>query len=578
MAMRIKRLIFDNFGPFRHYDVPFTEEKSACILLTGKNNEGKSNIILGLKLLSSACRSIGKKQMKVLIEDTECFKLPQQDIQDINIGRMLHNYSGERAQVHGIFDGDLTITVYLNESENQIYAEYDGRIPTDSSEMIGFIPPLGPLAESEELLGLKHVKASINTSLAPRHLRNHLAQILSSDEYAMVQEIVAATWQGIRLLDYEHHYEDNTLSCFFREGRIERELAWAGQGLQVWFQIITHLIRLRSSSVLVLDEPEINLHAEKQNDLIQLLRERHKGSVIIATHSAELMNNVDVSHIVHVQKRNRKPIIKKTTDRMFLNLVRSQIGSNFNLIASQFEAVDLILFTEDTNDFKIIRKLAEAFKFNVKTFNIPLHGFSQYPKALHYREAYRLLIGANTPHTVLLDRDYYPEDYLEKAKNELSAANIATVFTPGKEIENIFLSPRILRKLIPKNCHADFESFWDDVFEKRRLDAFSSYITLHKQFLPSKLDTKTITKRFTPIFENIWANKKMRHLLIEGRAALGSLRAYFRQVTGKNLTILKLIQTCVAVNDPDAREITGQAFGFLPKTNGTDGRMGVGPR
>jgi len=563
--MRIKRLIFDNFGPFRRYDVPFTEEESACVLLTGKNNEGKSNIILGLKLLSSACRSIGRRQMRVLIDGTEFFKLPQQDIQDINIGRMLHNYAGEHAQVHGIFEGGLTVTVYLDEHENLIYAEYDGKIPTDSAEVLGFIPPLGPLAESEEILGLKHVKASINTSLAPRHLRNHLAQILSSEEYAMVQEIIATTWPEIRLLDYEYNYADNTLSCFFKEGRIERELAWAGQGLQVWFQIITHLIRLRGSSVLVLDEPEINLHAEKQNDLIQVLRERHKGSVIIATHSAELMNNVDVSHIVHVQKKNRNPTLKKTTDRMFLNLVRSQIGSNFNLIASQFEAVDLILFTEDANDFMIIRKLAEAFRFNVKTFNIPLHGFSQYPKALHYRDAYRLLIGGETPHTVLLDRDYYPEDYLEKAKNELATADIATVFTPGKEIENIFLSPRILHKLIPENHYADFESFWDDIFEHKRLDAYSSYITLHKQFLPSKLDTKTITKRFTPVFDNAWANKKTRHLVIEGKAALGSLRSYFRQVTGTNLTMQKLIQTCVAVNDSDAREIAGQALGLLPK-------------
>jgi len=503
--------------------------------------------------------------MRTVVDGTVCYKLPQQDIQEINIGRMLHNYSGSRAQVSGVFENGFTITVSLDEHEDQIYADYDGIIPNDSSDILGFVPPLGPLAEHEEFLSLKHVKASINTSLAPRHLRNHFAQILTPDEYAMLQDIIATTWSGIMLLDYERHIEDNSIRCFFKEGRIDRELAWAGQGLQVWFQIITHLIRLRASSVLVLDEPEINLHAEKQNDLIQVLRERHKGSVIIATHSAELMNNVDVSHIIHVQKKSCKPTIKTTTDRTYLNLVRSKVGSNFNLIASQFEAVDLILFTEDTSDFSIIRHLANAFGFNAKAFNIPLHGFSEYPKALSYREAYRLLIGTNTPHTVLLDRDYYPEDYLLKAKNDLANGGLAVFFTPGKEIENLFLSPHVLNAVIPDKYHSSFEIFWDKVFEERKLDSYSSYLTLHTQFLPTRLDTKTVTKKFTPLFESTWADKKLRHRIIEGKVALHRVRSFFREATGANLTMQSLIDACVAANDPDARKLSGQAFGAMGK-------------
>jgi hypothetical protein len=562
-TMRIRRLVLENFGPFQRYDLPFTQEEPACMLLTGRNNEGKSNIILALKLLSSALRSTGRRQMRVTIDGSECYKLPQQDIQDINIGRMLHNYSGNRAVVRGVFDEGLTVTVVFDETDNLIYSDYVGVIPKDSSDILGFVPPLGPLAEHEEFLSVKHVKASINTSLAPRHLRNHFAQILSANEYTMLQDIIARTWPGIRLLDYERNLRDNSLICFFKEGRIERELAWAGQGLQIWFQIITHLIRLRSSSILVLDEPEVNLHAEKQNDLIQVLKEYYRGSVIIATHSAELMNNVDVSHIVHVQKRNRKPTIKKTSDRTYLNLVRSKIGSNFNLIASQFEAVDLILFTEDASDFSIIRNLANAFGFAAKAFNIPLHGFSEYPKALSYRDAYKLLIGIDTPQTVLLDRDYYPEDYLSKAEDELTRGGLKVIFTPGKEIENLFLSPRVLRTLIPEKHHAVFELFWDRLFEEKRLDAYSSYLTLHKQFLPSRLDMKTVTQRFTPVFESMWVNKKLRHRIIEGKVALHRVRSFFREATGANLTMQSLTDACVTANDPDARRFAGQAFGGL---------------
>ncbi len=268
--MRIKRLLLENFGPFKRYDIPFVDKEPACILLTGKNNEGKSNIILALKMLSSACRSIGKRKQYVVINHDECFRLPQQDIEGIIIGRILHNYAGDHAKIEGTFDNNFKVIVHLDESENFIYADYLGQIPDDVTEIFGFIPPLGPLAETEEFLSKKHVLKNINTSLAPRHLRNHLVQVIDTNERAMIQTIVETTWPGIKLLEHEHHYDDNVLKYFFREGRIERELAWAGQGLQVWFQIITHLIRLRSTSVLILDEPEVNLHAEKQNDLIPI--------------------------------------------------------------------------------------------------------------------------------------------------------------------------------------------------------------------------------------------------------------------------------------------------------------------
>ena len=163
------------------------------------------------------------------------------------------------------------------------------------------------------------------------------------------------------MLDYELNYQKGKIYCYYKENKIEREISWAGQGLQVWFQIIAHLVRLRKVSILILDEPEINLHPEKQNELVRILKDYYHGSVIIATHSVELMNNVSVSHIVNVQKKDNEPKIKSTDDRIYLNLVRSQIGSNFNLVASQFEEFDVIIFTEDTLDFNIISQIASYF-------------------------------------------------------------------------------------------------------------------------------------------------------------------------------------------------------------------------
>lgn len=562
--MKLHKLIIENFGPFRSYTIPFVKDDPVCLLLTGKNNEGKSNILFALKLLAIATRTVNRNKFRVVLDDEVVYRLPQQDTEGIVIGRLLHNYQGNQAIIRGEFDDGLQITVTLDEPNDLIYCDHLGRIPQGIENTFGILPPLGPLAEKEEFLSIKHVRASIGTTLAPRHLRNHFAQILTPTEYRMVQEIVGSSWPSIELLKWEQRTDDNTIRCFFKEGRIDRELCWAGQGLQVWFQILTHLVRLRDTSIVVLDEPEINLHPEKQNDLIRLLREYHSGSVIIATHSVELMNNVNVSHILHVQKTRRQPQIKATTDRAYLDVVRSQIGSNFNLVASQFESFDRIVFTEDTFDFNLLMALSTSLGRSISSFNIPLHGFSEYRKAFSYREAYKLLIGRDIPYSMLLDRDYYPDMYLDSVRREVTDGGIHLVFTPGKEIENCFIHPSVLRQIFPNELWDDFLKFWDKVFSTEHLDCYGSYLTLHEKFITPHLDMKSVTTRYTPDFITKWNDPTARHLAIGGKKALQYVRGFYRKRCGKNLTQRVLVAAAVSGAKAEVEKLIAQIFDILP--------------
>jgi len=245
---------------------------------------------------------------------------------------MVHNYSDYIAEIEADFENNFQLKVYIDPSVDKIYCDYDGKIEKDFENIFGFIPPLGPIAEKENLIkNLPYLNANLKTSLAARHFRNHIAQNITNEDFEIIKQIIKNSWKGIELVDFNvDHFNENRISCFFKENGFEREISWAGQGLQVWFQIITHLVRLKSSSILILDEPEINLHPEKQNDLIRIIRQYFGGSIIIATHSVELMNNVNISHIIHVRKTHRKPKIKLTTDKKNLEQIRSHIGSNFN--------------------------------------------------------------------------------------------------------------------------------------------------------------------------------------------------------------------------------------------------------
>jgi predicted ATP-binding protein involved in virulence len=62
--MRIKQLSLKDFGPFKRYNISFLEDDDICLLLTGKNNEGKSSLLNSLKLLNAATKVINKKNKK----------------------------------------------------------------------------------------------------------------------------------------------------------------------------------------------------------------------------------------------------------------------------------------------------------------------------------------------------------------------------------------------------------------------------------------------------------------------------------------------------------------------------------
>ena len=62
--MRLKQIILKNYGPFKKYKITFFEE-DICLLLTGKNNEGKSSLINSMRLLHNATKVINKKKQEI---------------------------------------------------------------------------------------------------------------------------------------------------------------------------------------------------------------------------------------------------------------------------------------------------------------------------------------------------------------------------------------------------------------------------------------------------------------------------------------------------------------------------------
>lgn len=78
--MHLNSILLRNFGPFKEYEIRLPEEDQVCVLLTGKNNEGKSCIIRALKLLNAATKVLGQRRQAFDVNGDIRYRLLQSDL------------------------------------------------------------------------------------------------------------------------------------------------------------------------------------------------------------------------------------------------------------------------------------------------------------------------------------------------------------------------------------------------------------------------------------------------------------------------------------------------------------------
>ena len=117
------------------------------------------------------------------------------------------------------------------------------------------------------------------------------------------------TWPGliIRELQGRGRNPRDQLALFVQDNDFVAEIAWMGHGLQMWLQTMWFLARSKNSPTIILDEPDVYMHADLQRKLIRLLRNR-ADQVVIATHSLEIMEEVEPQDVLIVN-RNAKELI-----------------------------------------------------------------------------------------------------------------------------------------------------------------------------------------------------------------------------------------------------------------------------
>lgn len=461
-GLRQLRLI--RFRSFEDFSISFGDGA----LLVGPNNAGKSTLLTAIRLADTLVRYAHRRnpESSTRAGDVRVLTYPIQ----------LRDYPSLRDSIRYEFgtaesrleltwkSGAKLVAVWPEESsdgddEPYFYLLQASGTPVRSTAQakasfpaLGVVPVLGPIDHNERLLDAVYVKNNIAGRLSSRHFRNQLRLLEESGDLADFLTW-ASEWMGDLAFDrVQTQMSDDgavvTAFVFEAASRVPKELVWAGDGIQVWLQLLYHVHRIRNQAVIVLDEPEVYLHPDLQRRLVRLL-ESTGAQVVIATHSTELLAEADGRNAILVD-RSRRRGIRPTTEAQH-DMLSAMLGTAFNLRIAKALRSRVAVFVEG-RDMVVLRHFARRLGLaHVEREEglsvIPLNGYTGW----RHVEAFRWLIEEILPNSlrtfVILDRDYRADRECSAVTDALAAVGVDGHVWRRKELESYLLTPSVISRL-----------------------------------------------------------------------------------------------------------------------------------
>lgn len=462
----IKSLQLENFKAFEKFRISFQGDG----YLVGPNNAGKSTVIAALRSVANMVRIASRAQATQSMgvdgfqQVGHWFTGSQINLVDENLQ---HEFHQVETRVKAKFEGGATLeAVWPVDEEGGFFFVLNGdgvnlmRLSAirEALPSVGVVPVLAPADHSEELLSEKHVRENLDGRLASRHFRNQLYLLKDEpseslgnrlDEFKAFAEPWIAelelTGLNLRRGDGKTSFDLN-----YREpgSRIEKEIFWTGDGMQIWLQLLLHVFRLRDRDIVVLDEPDVFLHADLQRRLVNLL-ESVEVQTVTATHSAEVIGEAPDEAIIWISRERRSAVRAPRRDVLFE--LSSTLGTQFNLPLAKALKTKVVVFVEG-QDAKVLRSIAKTLDRRriVQEDGIavvPLGGFTQWVHIEPFKWLMDEFLEDAVVVHVLLDRDYKSDDSVEKIRRQLRSIGVKPHIWKQKELENYLLNPPVLARL-----------------------------------------------------------------------------------------------------------------------------------
>lgn len=463
----IKRLTITNFRCYKNSTIFF----EGTSILVGRNNAGKSTLIEALKIISVITRKY--KTLRFVAPPDwvkECVDFgvsPAVENMNISDRGIFYMYGEEPAVIEALFMNGTSIKAYVGEGLSIFANVYDsdGCPARNSKEIkqieipvIEVLPQISAVLDAEKIIKKATVDHNKSTRLASRNFRNQL--FYYEDAFPMFKSLVESTWENIKVSPIESIFENDgqLLQFFVRVKNFEAEIGWMGHGLQMWIQTMWFVSQCGKDSIVVLDEPDVYMHADLQRRLIRLITPMFP-QLIIATHSLEIIEEVTSDCIIPID--SSKTEIKPIGEASSLQFISKNLGSSFNIdLARLFISNKFLVLDGDD----MSRRILSAFQSVL--FPQDLHPIINLPKTFisgwNDWEKVKVLSGLFESNDIpvnlfcLFKSGYKSQEEIARRKKEAKQNKIGVHILSKKEIENYAINENaILRYILNKKHRGD---------------------------------------------------------------------------------------------------------------------------
>ena len=582
--MRVKSIEFRDYKTFSRFVISARSKN----VLVGPNNAGKSTTLDAFRIAFDALRYAGRRSATFRSQEKDgvcsTYEVPQSVIQT-DLRYCIHNFGDGFARIEISADNGNSVVLKIPQGGDiQLYLKSDVSPQKNSSFLrnqfpldIVIVPTLSPLEQNEELVQQATVEKNRYSRLASRNFRNFWLH-KTNDEFQDFADLVEIGWPGIRLMkpEIERGGARPVVRMYFRDGPHVREVQWAGFGFQVWMQTMMHLLQADHRSTLILDEPDIYLHPDLQHRLLRLVSQR-VGQYFIATHSTEIINDVDPGEVLIVRSGARGA--KRIQNESDYPAIYSAIGSSENAQFARLARTQKVLYFEG-QDARLLSRVASNlgkmdFISNSSITVMKTDGFSNWSRVATSSWVFKNFFGFDVPVAALFDRDYRCDDEVVEFLSSINNPETACYVLPFKEIENILLVPRAIKAAVQHHASEELPSGWEEIVDNifnaacdatqlrvlaQRIGSKLNFLALQK----SRADMQTVSAEEEKAISEGWPDFKFKRKVVPGKEVFAEIARNIQEKFKVTVTSARVIaELDLSEVDPEIFKILGEIRSHL---------------
>jgi len=573
----IHRIELIKFKCFKRHSIIFKNLN----IVVGKNNAGKSTMVEALRLISIVSQRYKTSNYKKPPAWTN-LHLADHGISpslkgiEYSSENVIHNYEDPPAIINCYFKNKSKFEIYLNETNGifaQIFDSKGNLIKTKSKAReldinpIKILPQISPLSNNENLLIKDYVKANEFTSLTSLHFRNQIQYNFNLfDDF---KRLFQSTWPEIIISDFTKgdRINETKPALFLRDESFVVEAGKMGHGLQMWLQIVWFLLRCDINDTIILDEPDVYLHADIQRKLIRIIKDGYQ-QIILATHSIEIISEVEPENILIINREKRSS--KYANNSPVVQEIINQLGSIQNLeLIRLWSTKRFIIIEGDSDDMKFLKLFHDKYgnKSDSPFDNIPsshINGWGGWQRVIGCHQV--ISQNREMKSYCILDSDYHTIDEINERYEQAKKHRINLRIWKKKEIENYIIIPEAIERLLSHHGKeielSEIKEKISTFCEEMKLNVEDSYAN-EIQNRDRRKNLTTANREAREIVGNKWDSLENKTSIVSGKKLFSKISKWLNEdysITIGKFGIIKYINANEI--DSEVRDVINNIVSF----------------